>query len=596
MNKVYQSFRTRRMPKIFLAAFIIFFTIYGFTHYQQGGLPKGDKDNAGLFLPDGFEALAVVDSLPGDARHLAVNANGDIYVKTRLHNQNGGFGNIAMRDTDNDGKADIITPFNEYFSSQYGTAMKIHNGYLYYSSNLIVYRQKLTPGKLVPEGKIDTIVLDLPPSHAHQTKPIAFDGKGYMYVGWGLGSDVCTNGRPGSMGAGKADPEIPGEGCPGMIDHGGIWKFSESTLNQTQAQGKRVATGMRSIVGMDWDKSTNALYAVVHGRDNFRMLWPGMYSPWESAVLPSEEMFKIHDGIDGGWPYYYYDHIRGKKYLNPEYGGDKMKEGNGAKLTKPILGFPGHFAPNDLYFYKGNQLPARYKKGAFVVLHGSTIRQPYPQGGYFVAFVPMEGGKVSAPWEVFADGFIQTDPVLTANSAGYRPMGITEGPDGSLYISETEKGKIWRVMYKGDKTKFGAAQLAKMEIRKKTASNIKDPDPVKDDLDRGKPVVASAVYSMYCAACHQRDGKGDGSRFPPLNESEWVNGDKNRLISVVLNGLSGPIKVKGQEYNDPMPAHGSFLSDDQIAEVLTYIRSSWGNTSDAVTKAEVAAMRKATTK
>ena len=87
-----------------------------------------------------------------------------------------------------------------------------------------------------------------------------------------------------------------------------------------------------------------------------------------------------------------------------------------------------------------------------------------------------------------------------------------------------------------------------------------------------------------------------GSRFPPLNESEWVNGDKNRLISVVLNGLSGPIKVKGQEYSDAMPAHGSFLSDDQIAEVLTYVRSNWGNTSDAVTKAEVAEMRKATTK
>jgi len=217
MNKLYRSFRTRRMPKFYFAAMVIFFATYGFTLYQSSKLPPGDKNNAGLVLPDGFEALAVVDSLPGFARHLAVNANGDIYVKTRLHALNNGYGNIAMRDTDNDGKADIITPFNKYESSQYGTAMKIHNGYLYYSSNLIVFRQKLTPGTLVPEGKIDTIVWDMPPSHAHQTKPIAFDGKGYMYVGWGLGSDVCTNGRPGAMGAGKADPEIPGEGCPGMI-------------------------------------------------------------------------------------------------------------------------------------------------------------------------------------------------------------------------------------------------------------------------------------------------------------------------------------------------------------------------------------------
>jgi glucose/arabinose dehydrogenase len=595
MDQILKTFSRRRMPKVYLAAFVIFFTVYGFTHYQSAGLPPADKDNAGLFLPDGFEALAVVDSLPGFARHLAVNSNGDIYVKTRLHARNDGYGNMALRDTDNDGKADIIIPFNKYPSSQYGTAMKIHNGYLYYSSNLFVYRQKLTPGKLVPEGKIDTIVIDNPPSHAHQTKPIAFDGKGYMYVGWGQGTDVCSDGRPGSMGLGKPDAEIPGEGCPGLIDHGGIWKFNENTLNQTQEQGKRVATGMRSIVGMDWDPYSDALYAVVHGRDHFRRLWPGMYSDWESALLPSEEMFRIHDGIDGGWPYYYYDHMQDKKLLNPEYGGDKIKEGNGAKLTKPILGFPGHFAPNDLYFYKGDQLPERYKKGAFVVLHGSTIRQPYPQAGYFVAFVPMENGKVSAPWEVFADGFIQTDPVLTASAAGYRPMGITEGPDGSLYISETEKGKIWRVMFKGDKSAFGPAQLAKMENRKKTASNIKDPDPIADDLDRNKPVVASAVYTTYCAACHQRDGKGDGSRFPTLIGTDWVTGDKRRLISVVLNGLSGPITVNGQNYSDIMPPH-NFLRDEQIAEVLSYIRKSWGNDADAVTAQEVATMRKETTR
>jgi glucose/arabinose dehydrogenase/mono/diheme cytochrome c family protein len=593
MNKILQSFHRQKMSKLYVLVLLAaFFIVYGFTLYQTPKLPPGDPNNAGLFLPDGFEALAVVDSLKGDARHLAVNSNGDIYVKTRLHVLTEGYGNVALRDTDGDGKADIITHFNKYESGQYGTAMKIHNGYLYYSSNLIVYRQKLKPGQLVPDSKIDTIVIDKGPGHSHQTKPLAFDGKGYMFVGWGAGSDVCTNGRPGSMGAGKPDAVIPGEECPQLIDHGGIWKFDENKLNQTQEQGLRYSTGMRSIVGMDWDKASNSLYAVVHGRDNFRMLWPGLYSPWESAVLPSEELFKVHKGIDGGWPYYYYDHIRGKKYLNPEYGGDKIKEGNGAKLTKPVMGFPGHFAPNDILFYKGNQLPERYKKGAFVVLHGSTIRQPYPQGGYFVAFVPMVNGVVTGPWEVFADGFIQTDPVLTANSAGYRPMGITEGPDGSLYISETEKGKIWRVMFKGDKSKFGTAQLAKMVIRKKTASNIKDPDPIKDDLDRGKPVVASAVYTMYCGACHQRDGKGDGGRFPPLAESEWVNGDKTKLINVVLNGLSGPITVKGLPYSETMPAHGSFLNDDQVAEVLSYVRKSWGNNSDAISSEEVAAVRR----
>jgi mono/diheme cytochrome c family protein len=177
-------------------------------------------------------------------------------------------------------------------------------------------------------------------------------------------------------------------------------------------------------------------------------------------------------------------------------------------------------------------------------------------------------------------------------------MGITEGPDGSLYVSETEKGKIWRIMFKGNKATFGPAQLAKMVKNKATATNVRTPDPVKDNVDLilGKPVNASAIYTTYCRICHQPSGMGDGTRFPPLGGSEWVNGDKNRLIGVVLNGLQGSIEVKGVNYNEIMPPHGSLLNDAQVAEVLTYVRSNFGNTSGPVTAAEVAAVRKASSK
>ena len=77
---------------------------------------------------------------------------------------------------------------------------------------------------------------------------------------------------------------------------------------------------------------------------------------------------------------------------------------------------------------------------------------------------------------------------------------------------------------------------------------------------------------------------------------KWVNGDKTRLINVVLNGLSGPIEVKGVPYSEIMPAHKSFMSDAQVAEVLTYIRGNFGNTSGPVTAAEVAAVRKVSPK
>jgi len=609
------------------------------AHQQKDSLPAGDKDNGGLFLPGGFDALVVVDSIGGGskplpanqsggrpnvqapvaepgaptsyqinrpnnapvgnylgARHLAISKNGDIYVKLRVPSADG-FANAALRDVNGDGKADTVKIWGKHDARAYGTAMRIHNGYLYYSSELMVLRNKLKPGQLVPDSKVDTIVIDNPPYHQHQTKPIAFDGMGNMYVGWGAGTDACqvTSGTPGSKGRGRVD--VPEDPCPFLADHGGIWMFDENKLNQKQTDGVRYATGLRSIVGMEWDKTSNSLYAVSHGRDNLRLLWPEFYTPWQSAVLPAEEFFKIKKGFDGGWPYYYYDQIKGKKILNPEYGGDGQKEGKGAKLQKPLAGFPGHFAPNDILFYKGNQFPARYRDGAFISMHGSTNRIPYPQAGYIIVFVPMKNGVVTGPWEVFADGFANADPIAITNDAKFRPMGIAEGPDGSIYISETQKGKIWRVMYKGNKTTFGPAQLSAMAKRKETASNIKTPHEMNDNLDRkNQTVSASLVYNIYCRACHQTDGNGDGARFPPLAGSEWVTGDKTRLINTVLNGLSGPIEVKGVPYNDMMPAHASFLNDKEVSEVLTYIRQDFGNKSSPITPQEVAEVRKSTTK
>ena len=146
----------------------------------------------------------------------------------------------------------------------------------------------------------------------------------------------------------------------------------------------------------------------------------------------------------------------------------EKRKGKGAEYTQPIIGFPGHFAPNDLLFYTGNQFPEHYKNGAFIAFHGSTSSAPYPQSGYFIGFVPFKNGKPSGPWEVFADGFAGVDTVVNTSDAKYRPMGLSMGPDGSLYISDSEKGKIWRVIYKGDKAKFGEAQLAEMGKEKNT--------------------------------------------------------------------------------------------------------------------------------
>lgn len=105
-----------------------------------------------------------------------------------------------------------------------------------------------------------------------------------------------------------------------------------------------------------------------------------------------------------------------------------------------------------------------------------------------------------------------------------------------------------------------------------------------------KMETGQQVYGQYCVVCHQQDGGGVPGAFPPLQETEWVNGEKDTLISIVLNGLQGEITVKGEKYNSVMTPH-NFLSDDEVAAVLTYVRQSFGNKSSEVTAEEVAAVR-----
>lgn len=98
------------------------------------------------------------------------------------------------------------------------------------------------------------------------------------------------------------------------------------------------------------------------------------------------------------------------------------------------------------------------------------------------------------------------------------------------------------------------------------------------------------VYVKNCLVCHQADGGGVPGLNPPLGKTDWVTGDKKRLINVILKGLNDPIEVNGEEYANPMPPM-NFLSDQEIADVLTYIRSSFGNKASAVTASEVTVQR-----
>ncbi len=104
--------------------------------------------------------------------------------------------------------------------------------------------------------------------------------------------------------------------------------------------------------------------------------------------------------------------------------------------------------------------------------------------------------------------------------------------------------------------------------------------------------LGQRVFQNYCATCHQPNGQGVPGIYPPLTPNEWVQGDKGRLIRLVLHGAQGEMKVGEEVYNNVMTAH-DFLTDEQIAAVLTFIRQNFGNQADPVTPEEVAAVRAA---
>ena len=105
------------------------------------------------------------------------------------------------------------------------------------------------------------------------------------------------------------------------------------------------------------------------------------------------------------------------------------------------------------------------------------------------------------------------------------------------------------------------------------------------------PNAGKVVYTKVCSACHQPTGAGLPGVFPPLAKSDYLNADLNRAIKQVIKGSTGAIIVNGKKYNTPMPAQGT-LSDNEIADVLTYVYASWGNTNTKITPAMVKAQRK----
>jgi len=377
-------------------------------------------DNGGISLPDGFCATVFADDL-GRARHLTVAANGDVYVTrqaSRRRDEAGEIvvdspgGVIALRDTDGDGVADTREEVNELA----GTGIGMHGGHLYYASTTEIWRVARAPGELVPAAEPELVVGGFPAQGQHASKPFTFDDEGNLYVTVGAPSNACQESMrtPGSAGT------YP---CPQLELQGGIWRYDATGSDQVHGtDGHRYATGIRIAMGLDWNHETGGLYAIQHGRDSLFDLWGDLFTLEQSAETPAEEMFRISDGDNFGWPYCYYDLASEQKVLAPEYGGDGVEISRCADVVGPIAAFPAHWAPN-----------------------GSWNRMPYAQEGYRVVFVPFADGLPAGEYESFADGFTGAEEIKMPGEAEHRPGGLAQGPDGSLYIADDRGGRVWRI-------------------------------------------------------------------------------------------------------------------------------------------------------
>jgi glucose/arabinose dehydrogenase len=542
-------------------------------------------DNGGITLPPGFCATAFADNI-GHARQLVVAPNGVVYVNTwsgRYYGNDtpppGGF-LVALQDTHGDGRADVNIRFGETREqgSAGGTGIALYDGGLFAEVNDRIVRYALPAGTIAPSGPSETIISGLPLTGDHPMHPFRIDQHGGLYVDVPSATDSCQ----------VANRILDSRGiqpCTELETRAGIWLYDASRTGQRFSAAERFVTGLRNGEGIVFDAAGRIL-ATQHGRDQLRENWPSLYTPEQGANEPAEELVQLERGADYGWPECYFDLAQQKLVLAPEYGGDGgTAVGPCADKRAPIAVFPAHWAPNDMVLYNGQQFPAAYRGGVFIAFHGSWNRAPFPQGGYNVVFQPLAEGKSAGPYVVFADGF--AGAIKEPGQAAHRPTGLAVGPDGALYISDDQHGRIWRVTYRGPSTAAIAAAPAPVAAARSSTAAVEPPEGIHpeagaqasgrlptppgatpDEVALGDRIYHGQVGGAPCEGCHGTNAKGT-PLAPDLTSNKWLWGDGSlpSITQIITNGVPNP-----KNYRSPMPPMGGAqLSPSQVSAVASYV-------------------------
>ncbi len=557
----------------------------------QNGAPSAQAlacpgDNGGITLPRGFCATVFADNI-GHARHLAVAPNGVVYVNTwsgRYYGNDtppaGGF-LLALQDTKGDGHADVVTRFGGSVAdgSHGGTGIALYNGALYAEVNDRIVRYTLPAGSIAPTAPPEVIVSGLPLNGDHPMHPFVIDSQGNLYVDLGSATNSCQ--------VKNRTLDSPGiYPCTELETRAGTWRYDANRTGQRFSPAERFATGIRNGEGFAFDAG-GRFYVTQHGRDQLSENWPKLYRPEQGPNLPAEELLRVEQGADYGWPECYYDGFQEKLVLAPEYGGDGGKAvGPCAQKRGPIAVFPAHWAPNDLALYDGHQFPDAYRGGAFIAFHGSWNRAPYPQEGYNVVFQPLADGKPSGKFVVFADGF--AGAFKEPGRAAHRPSGLAVGPDGAIYITDDKHGRIWRVTFTGGAAITGIEAAPAPHLEAASAAKVEPPEGIhpnagaqaivaslpvppgatKAQVARGARVFLGQEGGGTCEGCHGSNAKGT-PLAPDLTSGKWLwgGGSLAAITRTIASGVPNP-----KNYRSAMPPMGgAVLSHADLKAVAAYV-------------------------
>ncbi|NQX89350.1 MAG: PQQ-dependent sugar dehydrogenase [Halioglobus sp.] len=444
-------------------------------------------------VPDGFVLNLYEDDLPG-ARFLHVTPSGDLLV-SRPHK-----GDIVLlkRDQDGDGKPDGRVTLLSSLRRPLG--LDIHDDWLYVAESNRIIRVPFDSALGLVAGNLHVLVAGLTDNGNHWSKTLRVGPDDKLYLAQGSTCNICEEDDPRRATIMRF--ELDGSG------------------------GEIIATGLRNSVGFDWAPWDDALFATENGRDLL------------GDDTPPCELNRITAGRFYGWPYFYGENVADAAMEPDPLAAQRQP-------TAPVHGFRAHNAPLGMTFLRWDKRPTAYKNSALVALHGSWNRSS--PDGYKV--VSLHWTQAGIEEKDFLSGFLQD-----GNISG-RPVDVTEGTDGTIYISDDYAGAIYSVHY-GVPDQGGEALTLPSTLSTKSLDET--PPSWLAGADRAAMADnGAALYAQHaCRSCHEEG-----------NNPARLEGLEKRLgYQAVVDLLATPPA--------PMPLFP--LSETQRRELAVYLLDARG--------------------